>query len=120
MTVAQYQDEAGEVGIGKSCSLIVTLKDTQFYLQESGEVEGILTRERHNFLTLQYCIGFAIYQNESATGIHVFSILNPPPSSPCANGWDRKRISAEIIVKRLARKGGGWSKWGKRDVESWS
>ena len=33
-----------------------------------------------NFLTLQYCIGFVIYQNESATGIHVFPILNPPPS----------------------------------------
>ena len=32
-------------------------------------------------LTLQYCIGFAIYQNESATGIHVFPIMNPPPSS---------------------------------------
>ena len=32
------------------------------------------------YLTLQYCIGFAIYQNESATGIHVFPILNPPPS----------------------------------------
>ena len=31
------------------------------------------------FLTLQYCIGFAIYQNESATGIYVFPILNPPP-----------------------------------------
>ena len=32
------------------------------------------------FLTLQYCIGFAIHQNESATGIHMFSILYPPPS----------------------------------------
>ena len=33
------------------------------------------------FLTLQYCFGFAIYQHESAIGIHVFPILNPPPSS---------------------------------------
>ena len=32
------------------------------------------------FLTLQYCIGFAIYQNESTAGIHVFPNLNPPPS----------------------------------------
>ena len=32
------------------------------------------------FLNLKHCISFAKHQNESATGIHVLHILNPPPS----------------------------------------
>jgi len=67
--------------VGKGMSLLLNML--------SRLVIAFLPRSKHlffflilfYFLTLQYCIGFAIYQHESATGIHVFPILDPPPSS---------------------------------------
>ena len=48
-------------------------------------------------ITLQYCIDFAIYQHESATGIHVFPSWTPLPLPFTVNFKSTKEINVTKI-----------------------
>ena len=64
-----------------SCTILLPTNNFQVFLHIPANTLSFVFFCCFFFLTLQYCIGFAIYQHESATGIHMFPILNPPPSS---------------------------------------
>ena len=62
---------------------LTKLSGKEFLLLNCGVAEDFFKFIYFNWrlITLQYCIGFAVHQHVAATGIQVFPILNPPPTS---------------------------------------
>ena len=52
-------------------------------------------------ITLQYCIGFAIDQHESATGVHMFPNQNPPKISLWVQDKKEVIVNASAYISLL-------------------
>ena len=76
------------------------------------------------FLTLQYCIGFAIHQHISAMGIHMFPILNPPLAPWMVEDW-KMRWGRRVLVfqksesPKLQVHGARGTVWGRGSDPVW-
>ena len=75
----QWATHAGKTDSLNKC--VIKIKKIYFFVSLVTFLKFKFIYFNWRLITLQYCIGFAIHQYESATGIHMFPILNPPSTS---------------------------------------